>query len=60
MLKDVINMLMVDLPGMTKNPVGDQPQDIEHILHKLTTSYIKKPEVFILAVSKATDDIANS
>jgi dynamin 1-like protein len=26
---NVVNLLIVDLPGITKNPVGDQPKDIE-------------------------------
>jgi len=27
--KNVVDLLIVDLPGMTKNPVGEQPKDIE-------------------------------
>ena len=26
----VLNLTLVDLPGLTKVPVGDQPADIEH------------------------------
>ena len=26
---NVMDLTLVDLPGLTKNPVGDQPQDIE-------------------------------
>jgi replication fork clamp-binding protein CrfC len=27
--KNVLDLLLIDLPGLTKNPVGDQPIDIE-------------------------------
>jgi replication fork clamp-binding protein CrfC len=26
---NVVDLLLVDLPGLTKNPVGDQPKNIE-------------------------------
>ena len=26
---NVLDLTLVDLPGLTKNPVGDQPRDIE-------------------------------
>lgn len=57
----VLNLLMIDLPGLTKNPVGDQPKDIEEIIrNKIIMPYISNPNSIILAVSKANDDIANS
>lgn len=32
---NVVNLTLIDLPGMTKVPVGDQPTDIEvRISHK--------------------------
>ena len=27
--RNVLDLLLIDLPGLTKNPVGDQPLDIE-------------------------------
>ena len=27
--RNVLDLLLIDLPGLTKNPVGDQPIDIE-------------------------------
>jgi len=51
---------MVDLPGMTKVPVGDQPQDIEHQIRSMISSYIERPNTIILAVSSANTDLANS
>lgn len=43
-----------------KNPTGDQPKDIEDQVTKMIKGYIKNPNCIIVAVSKATDDSANS
>ena len=43
-----------------KNPTGDQPKDIEYQVVKMIKGYIKNPNCIIVAVSKATDDSANS
>lgn len=51
---------MVDLPGITKNPVGDQPKDIEKQISNLIYEYISKENTIILALSPANIDIANS
>jgi dynamin 1-like protein len=56
----VLNLTLVDLPGLTKIPVGDQPSDIERQIHGLVTSYISKPNCIIIAVSPANVDLANS
>ncbi|PWN31972.1 uncharacterized protein FA14DRAFT_174844 [Meira miltonrushii] len=56
----VLNLTLVDLPGLTKIPVGDQPTDIERQIHSLVTSYISKPNCIIIAVSPANVDLANS
>lgn len=40
---NVLNLTLVDLPGLTKIPVGDQPSDIERQIHGLVSSYISKP-----------------
>jgi dynamin 1-like protein len=56
----VLDLLLVDLPGIIKNPVGDQPKDIEEQVIKMVKGYIKNPNCIIVAVSKATDDSANS
>ena len=39
----VPNLTMVDLPGMTKVPVGDQPKDIEAQVRDLIPKYIANP-----------------
>lgn len=56
----VLNLTLVDLPGLTKVPVGDQPTDIERQIRNLVLEYISKPNSVILAVSPANVDLANS
>lgn len=56
----VLNLTLVDLPGLTKVPVGDQPSDIERQIKNLVLDYITNPNAVILAVSPANVDLANS
>lgn len=56
----VLNLTLVDLPGITKVPVGDQPSDIESQIRKMALMYIEKPNAIILAVTPANSDLANS
>lgn len=56
----VLNLTLVDLPGITKVPIGDQPTDIEKQIRNLILEYIAKPNCIILAVSPANVDIVNS
>ena len=37
---NVLNITLVDLPGITKVPVGDQPSDIEARIRTMILSYI--------------------
>lgn len=57
---NVLTMTLVDLPGITRVPVGDQPTDIESRLRAMILDYIKAPSCLILAVSPANQDIVNS
>ncbi|KAF2320578.1 hypothetical protein GH714_028433 [Hevea brasiliensis] len=57
---NVLDITLVDLPGITKVPVGDQPTDIEARIRTMIMSYIKKPSCLILAVTPANSDLANS
>jgi len=34
-------MTLIDLPGMTRVPVGDQPTDIERRIREMVFSYIR-------------------
>ncbi|THH29282.1 hypothetical protein EUX98_g4900 [Antrodiella citrinella] len=57
---NVLDLTLVDLPGLTKLPVGDQPSDIEKQIRSLVIDYISKQNCVILAVSAANVDLANS
>uniref|UniRef100_A0A4W6FYF6 Dynamin-2 n=1 Tax=Lates calcarifer TaxID=8187 RepID=A0A4W6FYF6_LATCA len=56
----VLNLTLIDLPGMTKVAVGDQPQDIEHQIRDMLMQFITKESCLILAVTPANTDLANS
>uniref|UniRef100_A0A8C6LWV2 Interferon-induced GTP-binding protein Mx n=1 Tax=Nothobranchius furzeri TaxID=105023 RepID=A0A8C6LWV2_NOTFU len=56
----VLNLTLVDLPGITKVPVGDQPADIEYQIRDIIMQYICKENCLILAVTPANSDLANS
>ncbi|KAJ8286834.1 hypothetical protein GJAV_G00043820 [Gymnothorax javanicus] len=56
----VLNLTLVDLPGMTKVPVGDQPADIEHQIRDMLMQFVTKENCLMLAVSPANSDLANS
>lgn len=56
----VVNLTLVDLPGITKVPIGDQPEDIEEQIKALVLKYIQNPNSIILAVTPANTDVATS
>ncbi|XP_013185812.1 dynamin-1-like protein isoform X5 [Amyelois transitella] len=56
----VVNLTLVDLPGITKVPIGDQPEDIENQIRNLIIKYISNPNSIILAVTAANTDMATS
>ena len=56
----VLNLTLIDLPGMTKVPVGDQPPDIEQQIRNMLLEFIGKENCLILAVTPANSDLANS
>ncbi|EGV64050.1 Dynamin- GTPase protein [Yamadazyma tenuis] len=56
----VLDLTLVDLPGITKVPIGDQPGDIEKQTRNLILEYISRPNCIILAVSPANVDLVNS
>ncbi|XP_039289608.1 dynamin isoform X5 [Nilaparvata lugens] len=57
---NVLNLTLIDLPGMTKVPIGDQPADIEHQIRAMIMQFIKRDNSLILAVTPANQDLANS
>ena len=56
----VLNLTLIDLPGMTRVPVGDQPKDIEEQIRSMIMQFITKPNCLILAVTPANQDLAIS
>uniref|UniRef100_A0AAZ3PX29 dynamin GTPase n=1 Tax=Oncorhynchus tshawytscha TaxID=74940 RepID=A0AAZ3PX29_ONCTS len=56
----LLNLTLIDLPGMTKVAVGDQPVDIEHQIRDMLMQFITKESCLILAVTPANQDLANS
>lgn len=53
-------MTLIDLPGITKVAVSDQPSDISDQISRMVFDYIREPGCVILAVSAANSDLANS
>lgn len=58
--RSVVDLTLVDLPGMTKIPTGDQPHDIEARIVDLVNTYIRPKTAIIMAVCAANVDLANS
>ena len=54
------DLTLVDLPGITRVPVGDQPDNIEEITKNMAIRYIDDPLTIILCVIAANVDIATS
>ena len=54
------DLTLVDLPGITRVPVGDQPDNIEEITKNMAIRYIDDPLTIILCVIAANNDIATS
>ncbi|XP_051866975.1 dynamin-3-like [Pristis pectinata] len=57
---NVLNLTLIDLPGITKVPVGDQPADIEYQIRDMIMQFIIRKNCLILAVTPANTDLANS
>lgn len=56
----VLNLTLIDLPGLTKVPIGDQPVDIEQQIKAMIFQFIRRESCLILAVTPANTDLANS
>ena len=50
------DLTLVDLPGLTRNPVGDQPKDIYQQIKRMIERYIESDEAVILNVMPASVD----
>ena len=54
------DLTLVDLPGVTRVPVGKQPKNIEEITKNMAKRYVSDPLTIILCVIAANSDIATS
>ncbi|KAL9270208.1 Phragmoplastin DRP1E-like protein [Drosera capensis] len=57
---NVVNLAMIDLPGLTKVAVEGQPESIVQDIENMVRSYIEKPNCIILAITPANQDVATS
>uniref|UniRef100_A0A2P2IVJ5 Uncharacterized protein MANES_05G022800 n=2 Tax=Rhizophora mucronata TaxID=61149 RepID=A0A2P2IVJ5_RHIMU len=57
---NVVNLTLVDLPGLTKVAIEGQPESIVQDIDMMVRSYIEKPNCIILAISPANQDLATS
>eukprot|EP01116_Phalansterium_solitarium_P013956 TRINITY_DN31424_c0_g1_i1.p1 TRINITY_DN31424_c0_g1~~TRINITY_DN31424_c0_g1_i1.p1 ORF type:complete len:784 (+),score=272.29 TRINITY_DN31424_c0_g1_i1:89-2353(+) len=57
---NVLPLTLVDTPGITRVPVGDQPIDIENRIREMILGFVKQPNAIILAVQPATQDLETS
>lgn len=55
-----LNLTLVDLPGITRVPIGDQPKDIEHLIRAMVLRYVQPSNAIVLAVTAANTDLTNS
>ena len=53
-------MTIIDLPGISRVPVGDQPKNIEEITKEMTLRYINDPYTIILCAIDVNQDISTS
>ncbi|KAL0007444.1 hypothetical protein SO802_008946 [Lithocarpus litseifolius] len=57
---NVVNLTLIDLPGLTKVAVEGQPESIVEDIENMVRTYVEKPNCVILAISPANQDIATS
>jgi replication fork clamp-binding protein CrfC len=56
----VPDLTMIDLPGITRNAVEGQPQNIEKLTKDLVRQYCENKDTLILCVIPANIDLSNS
>ncbi|KAM0673756.1 Dynamin- GTPase protein [Gurleya vavrai] len=59
-LKNTIEITLVDLPGLTKIPIKNQPTNVEKQILDLTMKYITNKNSIILPIIPANADISTS
>eukprot|EP00440_Ansanella_granifera_P035205 gb/GFBE01038183.1/.p1 GENE.gb/GFBE01038183.1/~~gb/GFBE01038183.1/.p1 ORF type:complete len:608 (+),score=168.44 gb/GFBE01038183.1/:1-1824(+) len=56
----LVDMLLIDLPGLTEIALDGQPQELPQTIRDLVLKYARQEENLLVAVSAATADIATS
>ncbi|XP_051149653.1 phragmoplastin DRP1E-like [Andrographis paniculata] len=56
----VVNLTLIDLPGLTKVAVEGQQESIVQDIENMVRAFVEKPNCIILAISPANQDIATS
>lgn len=56
----LIDLTLVDLPGLVRVPIMEQPVNIDILIRKMVLDFISNPNAIILAISPGNMDIANS
>ncbi len=56
----VPDLTLIDLPGITRNPIDDQPKNIEEITKNLVRFYCENINTVIICVIPANIDLSNS
>jgi replication fork clamp-binding protein CrfC len=54
------DLTMIDLPGITRIPIGGQPKNIEQITKGMCRRYASNPRTIILCVVPANQDMSTS
>ncbi|KAJ0053543.1 hypothetical protein Pint_01165 [Pistacia integerrima] len=57
---NVVNLTLIDLPGLTKVAVEGQPESVVQEIETMVRSYVEKPNCLILAITPANQDLATS
>ncbi|XP_044415402.1 phragmoplastin DRP1A-like [Triticum aestivum] len=57
---NVVNLTLIDLPGLTKIAVDDGSDIIVQEIENMVRAFIEKPNCIILAISSADQDLSNS
>jgi hypothetical protein len=57
---NVLNLKLLDLPGLTEIAVEDQPADIADQIERMVLTYIEPDNAIILAITAANQGLANS
>ena len=54
------DLTLIDLPGITRIPIGDQPKNIYEVTKEMAYKYISDPRTIILCVCAANVDVTTS